>query len=473
MSGPVSFTISNIDDQTSRLDVQYYDPRYIKTMKTLKTLAKKKGLTLMPLGEMLDPSSDLPLTGGATPPNAIYIDEGVKFIRVQNVGENQLNLDIVVYIDVDTHESLLSRSKLKFGDVLLTITGSYGISCVVPKGIGQANINQHCVRIRTNRKIINPYFLSFFLNSIFGRHQMDRLSTGSSRPALDYPSIESILVVVPSMNDQRKIVRILNSMVRTTKRELESANRHIGKEDGKLLKALGISLKQKPKTLTFIAKPDAISDRLDAIHASPYYYEVVLAIRNGKYDAVTLSPNHATVRRRNLAKKDRYPHKLYRLIELDDIDGELGTIRKYSEMLGIDLKGSVRLVEANEIVISRLRYYLRKVAIIPPSFGVSIASEEIYSLKCNAETNPIFLKAMLRHRICVEQAEHRITGSSRPRVDKTTIENLFIPKPPIQIQERIAKIVMDIQSKVERLREEASKLTEDIRKKTVELIESL
>jgi type I restriction enzyme, S subunit len=194
---PITYVVDSLENRTSRIDAHYFDPRYYATISELKSLSDKLGLEITKLNSLLDEDSKTCLTGGATPLGAAYVSEGVKFIRVQNVQPNKLELKDVVFIDYATHQTLLKRSQLKPNDIILTITGTYGNACVVPQDIGDANINQHCVKMEVDKTKISPYYLSCFLNSTLGKRQIDRAVTGSSRPALDYPSIRALFVVYP------------------------------------------------------------------------------------------------------------------------------------------------------------------------------------------------------------------------------------------------------------------------------------
>ncbi len=192
------------NNPTKRLDAQFFNPRYFSTMNSLEQIADKHNWQVVLLKNLLQPSKEA-LTGGATPLGAAYPDEGAKFIRVQNVHPNRLvwNPEEDPCIDTHTHTSLLKRSQLKAGDVVFTITGSYGIAAVVPDDFGEANINQHSVRIRVNQNIIIPDYLSVFLNSELCRPQIDRAATGSSRLALDYTSIKELKVLLPANKEEQ------------------------------------------------------------------------------------------------------------------------------------------------------------------------------------------------------------------------------------------------------------------------------
>ncbi len=194
-----AFTVADLltDNATLRLDAHYFDPRYFETMHTLDDMEKTRGWKLKRLGDLLLPGKGS-LAGGATPRGAAYPDEGVKFIRVQNVRPYRVewNAETDPCIDSKTHTVLLARSQLKPGNVVLTITGSYGIAGVVPPDFGEANINQHSVKLAVGPEI-DPEYLSVFLNSALCRPQIERAVTGSTRPALDYEAIRNLRILYP------------------------------------------------------------------------------------------------------------------------------------------------------------------------------------------------------------------------------------------------------------------------------------
>ncbi|MEM1120260.1 MAG: restriction endonuclease subunit S, partial [Bacteroidota bacterium] len=81
---------------------------------------------------------------GITPKggSSVYVDKGVTFLRSQNVYDDGLRIDNVSFISEETHDKMNS-SKLKPDDVLMNITGaSIARTCLVPKNLKEANINQ-------------------------------------------------------------------------------------------------------------------------------------------------------------------------------------------------------------------------------------------------------------------------------------------------------------------------------------------
>ena len=189
---------------TLRLDAHFFDPCYFDTMDTLDEVASKRAWFIKPLGELLRKSSKTALAGGATPRGASYPDAGPKFVRVQNVKPMRLEWspEDDPCIGTRAHDAL-RRSQLCESDVVLTITGTYGIAAVVQKGFPPANINQHSVKIEVNDEIM-PEYLCLFLNSDLCRSQFNRAVTGSSRLALDYPAIKALRILYPPDKHEQK-----------------------------------------------------------------------------------------------------------------------------------------------------------------------------------------------------------------------------------------------------------------------------
>ena len=210
------------EDQCDRMDLHHYQPELINIVHKINELPCK---TL--LEELLE--EDSPISSGATPKGANYKDEGIPFLRVQNIRPMELLIEDIVYIDSETHESI-GRSKITQGDVLFTITGAtFGYAAVFDnQEFTEANINQHIVRLRCNQEKIDPNFLALYLNSNLGYGQSRRNITGGSRPALDFGSIANFIVPCIDVSIQRLILSRYNQFIEVCNLLYEKAERISG-----------------------------------------------------------------------------------------------------------------------------------------------------------------------------------------------------------------------------------------------------
>jgi len=150
---------------------------------------------------------------GKTPKGGdkVYQNEGIPFIRSQNVIDDNLVLDDT-HIPDEVHYEMRG-SKVLSNDILLNITGgSIGRSCVVPSNFLEGNVNQHVCIIRLLS------FDSKFLQSILSSHKGQKLifqgQTGSGREGLNFQSIRGFKIHFPTLPEQKKIATFLTAVDR-------------------------------------------------------------------------------------------------------------------------------------------------------------------------------------------------------------------------------------------------------------------
>jgi type I restriction enzyme S subunit len=178
------------------------------------------------------------VNSGKTPlgGESIYTDEGVIFIRSQNVNNERLELGNSVFISAEINQTM-QNSVVLANDILLNITGaSLGRSCVVPDVFTIGNVNQHVCIIRV-RKEYNPRFIQPFLSSDRGQNNLQILQTGSGREGLNFDSIKRVELYFPSPEEQNKIASFL-----TLLDERISTQSKIISESETLMKGLGDKL---------------------------------------------------------------------------------------------------------------------------------------------------------------------------------------------------------------------------------------
>lgn len=170
-----------------------------------------KSWEVVPLGELAER-----ITKGSSPrwQGFNYCDDGVLFIRSQNVGFGELLLSNTVYLPEEFNRKE-RRSVLSVGDVLINIVGaSIGRAAVADERLYHANINQAVALVRLRPNAANPSFLEHFLISTAGLKQMHRQKKEIARANLSLEDINSFLVPVPALDEQNEIGRSLGQLGR-------------------------------------------------------------------------------------------------------------------------------------------------------------------------------------------------------------------------------------------------------------------
>lgn len=144
-----------------------------------------------------------------------YTEEGVNFLRVENIGNNNsINLSNIKYISEKTHNGFLKRSILEEKDILISIAGTLGRTAIVKKEDLPANINQAIsfVRLIDNNKVLEN-FIVFYLNSPTIKAILLSQVKVTAIPNLTLEIISDIKFPLPPLEEQQEIVRILDEVL--------------------------------------------------------------------------------------------------------------------------------------------------------------------------------------------------------------------------------------------------------------------
>ena len=147
---------------------------------------------------------------GSTPRggSSIYVKEGIKFLRSQNVYCEGFDLSDVAYITEEIDEEM-SGTRVRNGDVLLNITGgSIGRCSYVDETLGRANVNQHVSIIRPTK--IETKYLKYYLQSECGQLQIALLQTGGNREGLSAAALSQFTIIYPLKEEQHAIASYLD-----------------------------------------------------------------------------------------------------------------------------------------------------------------------------------------------------------------------------------------------------------------------
>ncbi|TEW53554.1 hypothetical protein E2R68_12100 [Psychromonas sp. RZ22] len=135
---------------------------------------------------------------GSTPRGgkSAYIEQGIKFIRSQNVYNDGLRLSDIAYISDEIHKKM-QGTKVQPHDLLLNITGgSIGRCCIVNTIFDEGNINQHVAIIRPVFTLLTEYLHIVICSSYF-QNEIINVQTGAGREGLPKNKMDNILIPLP------------------------------------------------------------------------------------------------------------------------------------------------------------------------------------------------------------------------------------------------------------------------------------
>jgi type I restriction enzyme S subunit len=147
--------------------------------------------------------------------------EGIPFITISNIGKNTNEIDFSSTFKVpeDYYEKLKPNRKPIAGDVLYTVTGSYGIPVLVKKE-KKFCFQRHIGLIRPNSKTESEWLYYLLMSPIVFK-QAEEGATGTAQKTVSLKVLRNILVPETPLDIQKEEVKKLKLVDAKTK-NLES-----------------------------------------------------------------------------------------------------------------------------------------------------------------------------------------------------------------------------------------------------------
>ena len=135
--------------------------------------------------------------------------EGAKFIRSLDVQMNEIDESQMIRVTPPMGAEA-DRTRVRVGDVLLTITGSLiGRVAPVTDAHAGAYVSQHVAILRTHG--FQPEFLSWALSTQEGQQQIQKNQTGQTKPGLNFEQIGRLTIPRPSAEMEDTFCKLIRA----------------------------------------------------------------------------------------------------------------------------------------------------------------------------------------------------------------------------------------------------------------------
>lgn len=206
--------------------VEYLDSSFAKIDKlkenAAKNLEEAKALFQSALKDALEPKEgwemktlkevSLSITDGdhMPPPKA---NEGIPFVTISNIDKdsNTLSMKNTFYVPEDYYNNLKEERKPRKGDLLYTVTGSFGIPVVVDSN-DRFCFQRHIAMIRPDNNKITSEFLYYWCLSPNAKMIANQVATGTAQRTVSLTSLRKFIIPIPSIKEQELLVSTLTTI---------------------------------------------------------------------------------------------------------------------------------------------------------------------------------------------------------------------------------------------------------------------
>ena len=148
-----------------------------------------------------------------------YTTDGIVMLRNQNIKENYLDDNDLIYINKDFSEKYKNKKLMK-NDILVTRTGYPGIACIVPKKYENCQtFTTLIIRLKDDNDI-NANYVCHYINSIYGKRYVKDNQVGVAQQNFGATALGEMPIFIPSLYEQNVFIQIVQ-LIDKQKFELE------------------------------------------------------------------------------------------------------------------------------------------------------------------------------------------------------------------------------------------------------------
>jgi len=435
-----------------RLDAEYYQLEYLDVEKKLNAVKTK---FLEDLAESILSFGAYSLTS-----NIEWQDKGIPYLNVGDIYDGYINYSDVKHISERVDE-ILQKSRIREGDVVLTMAGTIGNAAVTYNiKSDHINGNQAIAKIKL-KEGLSPYYLVAFLNSKYGQLQIRREIVSSVQANIFLGQIKKLKIPVFDTN----VIKKTGSLYLGFLKEIENSKSLYQQAENLLLEELGLKNFSEEENLSSVINLSDIKSahRMDAEYFQSRYDKLIRKIKNNSKKLEIFIKSYSTG---FPYKSENYQEAGTPLIRINNIKKGVLDLNDTAYLSEKDCKISLKdEAKSGDIVLS-MSGTIGVSAIIPDDILKSYVNQRILKFT-SKDINRDYLVLLLNSIVGLYQLERIGTGGVQINISYKDIKNILIPILPEKTQQKIADLVRQSHE----ARKKAKELLEEAKRKVEELIE--
>lgn len=130
------------------------------------------------------------------------VPDGIPYVKVRDVRGGRVLVDQLHRTSREI-EARYARSRIRPGDLLVTIRGTFGRTAIVPDRLVTANVTQDTARV--SLLAAEPRYVALFIDSPFGQRRLAAVARGVAVKGVNIRDLRLVPIPVPPAEEQRRI----------------------------------------------------------------------------------------------------------------------------------------------------------------------------------------------------------------------------------------------------------------------------
>ena len=198
---------AHIDERKANAEKQLSEARALFQTALTKAMEPKEGWEEKKMKEIVVSLTD----GDHQPPPKS--NDGIPFITISNIDKdaNRIDFENTFFVPRSYFEGLKKDRIPHEGDVLYTVTGSFGIPVLIDFQ-KEFCFQRHIALIRPNQNRLSSKFLYYWILSSYATTQAEDTATGTAQRTVSLNSLRNFVITIPPLSEQQRIVSRLDSL---------------------------------------------------------------------------------------------------------------------------------------------------------------------------------------------------------------------------------------------------------------------
>ena len=442
-----------------------FDPLYLRNIAYVNNIKSKYPLT--PLGKLLKEPPQYGANETAIEGNK---EKDIRYIRITDIdGFGNLKPE-----EWKTAQTTDKKYLLNENDILFARSGATaGKTFIYKNGFGKAIFAGYLIRFRFDETKVNPLFVFYYTQLQRYALWVKSIQRPSGQPNINSGEFKAFEIPLPPLETQNRIVSIMHTAYEQKEQKEQEAEKLLSSIDDFVLNELGIELPELNDKKCYTVNSEAIGERVDPYYYQPKFKRLYEAIKRYK----------KMVYLKDIVEELDYglmPTQDYALTEDEGVP--MIRVTNILQNGSIDMSDvkyipfntprlDLKRIKENDVLMVQCGSTTGKIAIVPKEYeNYTFGSFSFVIRGVKKIVSQHYLFAILLSSLVQEQIKHTWNiVTVRPNTSKPNVENLLIPLPSLDMQNKIADEVKKRMSEAEKLKSEADSVVEKA-KQEVEII---